>query len=169
MFGASSTRNCVSLSDFQCPICRGILIEPCTLPCNHNLCLRCLKGTFEHNSLNCPLCRIRCSSWLRKTKTPVNESLWELIRAKFPKEVENKCNNGPEDDLFEPGESSEQQRRLLRCSVPLFGALFFLFCYFFSPIKFARATNAKSTHRHNLHFICAHLCSKNKFMVYMYK
>ncbi|XP_050456288.1 uncharacterized protein LOC126854012 isoform X1 [Cataglyphis hispanica] len=91
----------VHLRDLMCPVCRGILIEPVTLPCTHNLCLRCLKGTFEHNSLSCPLCRVRVGSWLRnatKSETLVNHGLWELIRAKFPKEIENK-HNGEEGDL----------------------------------------------------------------------
>ncbi|XP_003706932.1 uncharacterized protein LOC100878201 isoform X2 [Megachile rotundata] len=85
----------ISLRDLICPVCRSILIEPVTLPCTHNLCLKCLKGTFEHNSLSCPLCRIRVGSWLRtatKTETLVNNGLWELIRTKFSKEVENKFN-----------------------------------------------------------------------------
>lgn len=50
---------------------------------------------FEHNSLSCPLCRIRVGSWLRtatKTETLINNSLWELIQTKFSKEVENKYN-----------------------------------------------------------------------------
>lgn len=91
----------VHIRDFLCPVCRGILIEPVTLPCTHNLCLRCLKGTFEHNSLTCPLCRVRVGSWLRnatKSETLVNHGLWELIRTKFPKEVESK-HNGEERDL----------------------------------------------------------------------
>ncbi|EZA54270.1 hypothetical protein DMN91_006142 [Ooceraea biroi] len=97
----SRTNADVNLRDLMCPVCRGILIEPVTLPCTHNLCLRCLKGTFEHNSLSCPLCRVRVGSWLRnatKTETLVNHGLWQLIRAKFPKEVENK-HNGEERDV----------------------------------------------------------------------
>ncbi|XP_014472254.1 PREDICTED: uncharacterized protein LOC106743182 [Dinoponera quadriceps] len=91
----------VCLRDLMCPVCRGILIEPVTLPCTHNLCLRCLKGTFEHNSLSCPLCRLRVGSWLRtatKSETLVNHGLWEFIRTKFSKEVEDK-HNGEERDL----------------------------------------------------------------------
>ncbi|XP_071857873.1 uncharacterized protein [Bombus fervidus] len=95
LFDISLTRPSVdiSLRDLICPVCRSILIEPVTLPCTHNLCLKCLKGTFEHNSLSCPLCRIRVGSWLRtatKTETLVNNGLWELIRTKFSKEVESK-------------------------------------------------------------------------------
>ncbi|KYM93973.1 PREDICTED: uncharacterized protein LOC108781711 [Cyphomyrmex costatus] len=97
----SRTTADVHLRDLTCPICRGILIEPVTLPCTHNLCLRCLQGTFQHNSLTCPLCRVRVGSWLRtatKSETLVNHGLWQLIRSKFPKEVENK-HNGEEGDL----------------------------------------------------------------------
>ncbi|XP_024937115.1 uncharacterized protein LOC107264249 isoform X2 [Cephus cinctus] len=91
----------VNLRDLMCPVCRGILIEPVTLPCTHSLCLRCLKGTFEHNSLSCPLCRVRVGSWLRtatKSETLVNSGLWEFIRTRFPKEVEGK-HNGDEEDI----------------------------------------------------------------------
>ncbi|XP_076662246.1 uncharacterized protein LOC143365710 [Halictus rubicundus] len=90
----------ISLRDLICPVCRGILIEPVTLPCTHSLCLRCLRGTFEHNSLSCPLCRVRVGSWLRtatKTETLVNNGLWELIRTKFPKEVQDKYNGDDKD------------------------------------------------------------------------
>ncbi|XP_017765395.1 PREDICTED: uncharacterized protein LOC108554581 [Eufriesea mexicana] len=95
LFDISLTRTSVdiSLRDLICPVCRSILIEPVTLPCTHNICLKCLKGTFEHNSLSCPLCRIRVGSWLRtatKTETLVNNGLWKLIQTKFSKEIENK-------------------------------------------------------------------------------
>ncbi|XP_043255229.1 E3 ubiquitin-protein ligase RNF169-like [Colletes gigas] len=96
----------ISLRDLICPVCCSILIEPVTLPCTHNLCLRCLKGTFEHNSLSCPLCRVRVGSWLRtatKTETLVNNGLWELIRTKFPKEVEDKYNGDDKDIELDAG------------------------------------------------------------------
>lgn len=98
----------VNLRDFICPVCRGILIEPVTLPCTHNLCLRCLKGTFEHNSLSCPLCRVRVGSWLRtatKSETLVNNALWQLIRTRFPNEVEGKQNGDEEDIELDSGDN----------------------------------------------------------------
>lgn len=109
LFDLSLSRNSeeVSLRDLICPICRGILIEPVTLPCTHNLCLRCLKGTFEHNSLSCPLCRVRVGSWLRtatKSETLVNNELWEFIRTRFPKEVEGKHNGDDVDIELDSGE-----------------------------------------------------------------
>ncbi|XP_011496974.1 PREDICTED: uncharacterized protein LOC105361480 [Ceratosolen solmsi marchali] len=93
----SSTRNNNRISiepllrDVICPVCRTILREPVTLPCAHNLCLRCLRGTVEYNSLSCPLCRQRVGSWLRnatKTESLVNIELWHLIRRRFPDELE---------------------------------------------------------------------------------
>lgn len=97
----------MNLRDVICPVCRGILIEPVTLPCTHNLCLRCLKGTFEHNSLSCPLCRVRVGSWLRsatKSETLINSELWDLIRSRFPKEIEGKHNDHDTEVATDAGE-----------------------------------------------------------------
>ncbi|KAI4494553.1 hypothetical protein M0804_000754 [Polistes exclamans] len=102
----------VNIRDLMCPVCRGLLIEPVTLPCTHNLCLRCLKGTFEHNSLSCPLCRVRVGSWLRtatKSETLVNNALWDLIRTKFPKEVENKYNGDDGESELDVGLSARSK------------------------------------------------------------
>uniref|UniRef100_A0A0C9RWS2 RING-type E3 ubiquitin transferase n=2 Tax=Fopius arisanus TaxID=64838 RepID=A0A0C9RWS2_9HYME len=96
----------MNLRDVICPVCRGILIEPVTLPCTHSLCLRCLKGTFEHNSLSCPLCRVRVGSWLRsatKSETLINSELWHLIRSRFPKEIEDKRCDHDNEIPTDPG------------------------------------------------------------------
>ena len=103
----NSTSGAMNIRDFICPVCRGILIEPVTLPCTHNLCHGCLKGTFEHNSLNCPLCRVRVGSWVRtatKSETLVNNALWQLIRTRFPKEIESKRNGDDVGGELEEGE-----------------------------------------------------------------
>ncbi|XP_074109394.1 uncharacterized protein LOC141534145 isoform X1 [Cotesia typhae] len=95
MTHAASADNNINFSDLMCPVCRGILIEPVTLPCDHNLCLRCLKGALKHNSLSCPMCRVRVGSWLRtatKSETLVNNNLWEFIRSNYPKEIQDKTN-----------------------------------------------------------------------------
>ncbi|KAI4494356.1 hypothetical protein M0802_009039 [Mischocyttarus mexicanus] len=102
----------LNIRDLICPVCRGLLIEPVTLPCTHNLCLRCLKGTFEHNSLSCPLCRVRVGSWLRtatKSETLVNNALWDLIRTKFPKEVEDKYNGDDRESELNVGLSERNK------------------------------------------------------------
>lgn len=107
---AASADNNIN-SDLMCPVCRGILIEPVTLPCDHNLCLRCLKGALKHNSLSCPMCRVRVGSWLRtatKSETLVNNNLWEFIRSNYPKEIQDKTNviiNDVPHINNQPGES----------------------------------------------------------------
>ena len=79
-----------ALRELICPVCRTILREPVTLPCAHNLCLGCLRGTVEHSSLSCPLCRQRVGSWLRHRTRPeslINAELWQLIRTRYPQEL----------------------------------------------------------------------------------
>ncbi|KAF7287623.1 hypothetical protein GWI33_005975 [Rhynchophorus ferrugineus] len=58
-------------SDIICPICRTVLIEPVSLPCNHVFCKFCFDSTMENANLVCPLCRIRVGSWYRRTKKEV--------------------------------------------------------------------------------------------------
>lgn len=93
----------LKLNDVLCPICRSILIEPVTLPCNHGFCLSCFKGTVENANLVCPLCRIRIGSWLRKAKKEsalVNVLLWEAINHNYGHHVKNKL-EGIEENLEE--------------------------------------------------------------------
>lgn len=93
----------LKLNDLLCPICRSILIEPVTLPCNHNFCLTCFKMTIEKANLECPLCRIRISSWVRKAKKEsklVNQPLWDVINCKYAQHVKNKV-DGVDENLEE--------------------------------------------------------------------
>lgn len=95
--------NKLSVNDVLCPICRSILIEPVTLPCNHGFCSSCFNGTMENTDLVCPLCRIRIGSWLRtarKNKTLINEAFWKAINSRFPQQIYNKL-NGVEESLNE--------------------------------------------------------------------
>ncbi|KAL7302510.1 hypothetical protein TKK_0005152 [Trichogramma kaykai] len=78
--------------ELVCPVCQGLLREPVSLPCGHNLCLACLRASVEHSSLNCPLCRQRLGSWFRSTTKSsdtnlVNHDLWRLIRDTYPPAV----------------------------------------------------------------------------------
>lgn len=76
-----------------CPICRSILVEPVSLPCNHGFCLSCFEGTMANTNLVCPLCRVRIGSWLRtarKENKLVNTELWKAIKESFPQQVKNK-------------------------------------------------------------------------------
>lgn len=93
----------LKLNDVLCPICRSILVEPVTLPCQHGFCLTCFKGTVENANLVCPLCRIRIASWLRKSKKQVsliNTALWEAIKHNYAQHVKNKL-DGIDENLEE--------------------------------------------------------------------
>ena len=89
-----------SFTDFLCPICLQILIEPVQLPCQHELCMECFKMHVENTSLQCPMCRLRISIWVRnntKSNTLINKQRWELIKSLFPERVQRRLNGC--DDL----------------------------------------------------------------------
>ncbi|XP_055977833.1 E3 ubiquitin-protein ligase RNF168 [Sorex fumeus] len=91
-----------SLSDCQCQICVGILIEPVTLPCNHTLCNSCFQATVEKASLCCPFCRRRVSSWTRyhtRRNSLINKELWEIIQKHYPEECKLRA-SGLESEGF---------------------------------------------------------------------
>ena len=93
----------LSLHDVLCPICRSILIEPVSLPCNHKFCLQCLEDIVANSNLTCPLCRVRFGSWHRISKRKnnvVNGELWSAIKKTFPMQVKNKL-EGKEEDVRE--------------------------------------------------------------------
>ncbi|CAG9858352.1 unnamed protein product [Phyllotreta striolata] len=95
--------NALTLNEVLCPICRSILIEPVSLPCNHDFCLFCFEGTMENANLVCPLCRMRIGSWLRKVRKDnilINGELWKIIKEKFQQHVKNKL-NGVDENLEE--------------------------------------------------------------------
>ncbi|KAK7873433.1 hypothetical protein R5R35_000216 [Gryllus longicercus] len=95
--------NSITLVDVMCPVCRGIFIEPVTLPCQHGLCLKCFERSMEESSLACPMCRKRVGGWLRtatKDGNLVNIKLWALIQQRFPDEVQAKM-NGDDDGVEE--------------------------------------------------------------------
>ncbi|XP_050673476.1 E3 ubiquitin-protein ligase rnf168-like [Leptidea sinapis] len=112
--------------DVICSICQSILIEPVTLPCYHDFCHHCFRGTIENNALCCPLCRLRIGSWLRtstKKRALLNFRLWDFIQNKFSEEVSQKLRGDdkcispetPIPRLSEPGEiRSEYEAELQR-------------------------------------------------------
>ncbi|XP_059474047.1 E3 ubiquitin-protein ligase RNF168-like [Neocloeon triangulifer] len=92
----------LSLEKLICPICRGILVEPVTLPCKHALCLECFDGSMEMANLTCPMCRKRVGAWLRKERKEgslVNAKLWEHIQRNYAEYVAMKQKG--EDDCLE--------------------------------------------------------------------
>lgn len=70
------------------------------MPCEHELCLECFKQNVEEANFCCPLCRIRISTWARRSarnKSLVNENRWEEIQKQFPEAVKRRL-EGLEDD-----------------------------------------------------------------------
>lgn len=90
-------------TDVFCYICRGILIEPVTVPCNHVFCLKCFEASITETSYSCPLCRRRISNWVRSAKKCdklLNTQLWERIQEQYKEEVALKM-AGKDDGLDE--------------------------------------------------------------------
>ncbi|KYN40693.1 E3 ubiquitin-protein ligase UHRF1 [Trachymyrmex septentrionalis] len=54
--GKPAFLDCVS-ERFKCACCLGILYNPVTTPCKHNICLKCLKRSFASEIYFCPVCR----------------------------------------------------------------------------------------------------------------
>ncbi|XP_077147331.1 E3 ubiquitin-protein ligase RNF168 isoform X2 [Ranitomeya variabilis] len=103
-------KNCLPRSECICGICREILLEPVTLPCSHTLCYPCFTSTVEKASLCCPYCRQRVSNWARKnarSKTLVNNELWEIIQSQYPEECERRASGqDTSENDFEDGLAS---------------------------------------------------------------
>ena len=92
-----------SSSDFTCPICLQILIEPVVMPCEHELCWPCFKQNVEEANFLCPLCRMRISSWARRNSrngTLVNVARWQQIQQLFPEKCRKRLRGEDDDDIF---------------------------------------------------------------------
>lgn len=114
------------LEDHACPICMYVLIEPVTLPCEHELCLSCFQQNV-HESLCCPMCRCRISSWVRRQarlNNLVNQERWKQIKTLFPEKVRLRQEGRDDDEeekeshanhrLAEPGEIRQEYERALQ-------------------------------------------------------
>ena len=45
--------------DFRCPKCKwyfSSITKPYILPCNHNICLKCIDSLINENKTKCPIC-----------------------------------------------------------------------------------------------------------------
>ena len=90
-----------SVADYTCPICLQLLIEPVVMPCTHELCIWCFRQNVQEANLQCPLCRIRISSWARKharNGTLVNLKRWEQIKKLFPEKCQKRLRGEDFDD-----------------------------------------------------------------------
>lgn len=93
--------NLLKATEVLCYVCRGILIEPVTLPCSHVFCRVCLEQSLQETSHSCPLCRKRISNWIRSSKKSnkfVDVNLWEKIKEQFKEQVSLKL-KGEDDGL----------------------------------------------------------------------
>ena len=93
-----------SFTDFLCPICLQILIEPVQMPCKHELCMDCFQKHVYGTSLTCPMCRFRISVWARKNtkaNTLVHTERWNLIKKLFPERVKRRLDGLDDLDFDE--------------------------------------------------------------------
>ncbi|KAK7072421.1 hypothetical protein SK128_003552 [Halocaridina rubra] len=117
----------LAYEDVVCPICLSILIEPVTMPCWHSLCRSCFTLHVQETSLECPLCRMRISVWVRrnsKTNSIVNNRLWTAIKENFPAKVEARLQGREDSDEEEyagfepkvcaPGEIKQEYEALVQ-------------------------------------------------------
>ncbi|XP_062873182.1 E3 ubiquitin-protein ligase rnf168 [Trichomycterus rosablanca] len=92
-------------TDYLCPICLEIFLEPVTLPCSHTFCKPCFLETVDKANICCPLCRKRVSTWARlngRNKTLVNVELWKRIQEAFPTHCERRLNGIDDDEEVNP-------------------------------------------------------------------
>ncbi|CAH1781173.1 unnamed protein product [Owenia fusiformis] len=90
-----------SLFECTCPVCMYILIEPVTMPCNHELCMPCFKKNVQETSLLCPICRTRIATWSRrasKTNSLIDYNRWKQIQELFPTRVRNRIEGRDDSD-----------------------------------------------------------------------
>ena len=89
------------LSECLCPICMSILIEPVTMPCNHELCMPCFKQNVEEANFTCPMCRLRISNWARRSSREnrlINKKRGQEILAAFPEQCRRRLDGDDEDE-----------------------------------------------------------------------
>lgn len=69
-----------------CPVCSELIEEPVTLPCHHELCLVCFRGSVDAGNLHCPLCRQRISNWARRRAAdPVDSTRKKQLDKQYSK------------------------------------------------------------------------------------
>lgn len=72
------------VSDFDCPLCQSLLMEPITTSCGHTYCKECILRALDHNN-KCPVCRAVIHV---AQEQPVNVLVRALITRNFPREYE---------------------------------------------------------------------------------
>jgi len=79
-------------SEFRCPICVDILVDPVSLKCGHNLCLSCCTEYIERKKTDeMPALRTKCptcTSWIPLKVPAVNTTLRDSIEAQYKDQVD---------------------------------------------------------------------------------
>ena len=86
----------LSVTDCTCSICFEILTEPVKMPCNHELCLTCLRQMVSKVNSLCPMCRMDIDAWMknaRSVRSLINKPRWQQIQRHFPTEVQARLAN----------------------------------------------------------------------------
>lgn len=73
------------LSDFECPVCFEIMVEPVKLQCSHVFCSVCLKNNHKHHFQICPMCR---TTLKKQNNGEVLQEMVEDLRYFYPAEFE---------------------------------------------------------------------------------
>lgn len=116
------------IEQYICTICREILLDPVTLPCNHTSCKDCLEQTLDNNKYQCFLCRKFIGSWYRNAKKRdllINKELCNEIKKKFPDLIEKKLNG---ENISKPEFSLEYFSLIRVCLV--FNILFAVIIFY---------------------------------------
>ena len=72
------------ISDFDCPLCQYLLLEPVTTSCGHTYCKECIVRALDHNT-KCPVCRATIQV---PSDCAVNVLVQSVIAKNFPHEYD---------------------------------------------------------------------------------
>ncbi|CAD8058973.1 unnamed protein product [Paramecium primaurelia] len=80
----------ISKDNYTCPICLGIFIDPCKLPCNHIFCLPCLLELVDFNFIQykCPMCRNEFMN--NNGPFKIDQEIQTFIQTHFKEEFEKR-------------------------------------------------------------------------------
>ncbi len=77
-----------------CGVCLSIFVDPCTLPCGHTWCERCLREICCRPAARCPACRAHILSL-----ASVNIQFRQLLQRCFGEAVRARRERLPPDDM----------------------------------------------------------------------
>ena len=78
--------------DFSCFACYELVLDPITLPCNHNCCKKCLKKSLKEGHKECWLCRYKLEEDV-DINQHFNKELFAIMQWMFPKHIDEDHEN----------------------------------------------------------------------------